>query len=146
MMEKRMAIPDPILIVEDDPDDQYFLKNVFKDMGVTADLVFRENGIEALDYLSTTKRKTFIILCDINMPVMDGLELRKTINQNEKLRKKSIPFVYMSTAARKSDVEQAYDLTVQGFFVKEAQLSEMEKTLSLILGYWLRCKHPNSVK
>jgi CheY-like chemotaxis protein len=144
-MEKRMFIDDPIVIVEDDADDQYFIRAICEKLGVTAELLFFEHGLQALNYLQTTKAKTFLILCDINMPVMNGIELRRKIQENIQLRKKSIPFVFLSTAARPKEVEEAYDLTVQGFFVKASQLADMEKSLELILQYWVNCKHPNSV-
>ncbi len=76
---------------------------------------------------------------------MNGLELRRKIQEDERIRKKSIPFVFLSTAARRKEVEEAYDLTVQGFFVKASQLSDMERALELILTYWQQCKHPNSL-
>lgn len=144
-MEKKLFIPDPVLIIEDDADDQYFIRTICDKLGVSGELIFFDDGLQALTYLQTTQSKTFLILCDINMPVMNGLELRRKIQEDENLRKKSIPFIFLSTAARPKEVEEAYDLTVQGFFVKASQLSEMEKTLDLLLNYWLRCKHPNSV-
>ena len=144
-MEKKLFIPDPIVVVEDDADDQYFIRTICEKLGVSTDIIFFDYGKKALHYLMTTERRTFLILCDINMPIMNGLELRRNIQENENLRKKSIPFVFLSTAARPKEVGEDYDLTVQGFFVKASQLSEMEKTLELILDYWLKCKHPNSV-
>jgi CheY-like chemotaxis protein len=146
MEKKRMLIDDPIVIVEDDADDQYFIRTICEKLGVTAELRFFEDGLSALTYLENTTSKTFLILCDINMPVMNGLELRRKIQENIHLRRKSIPFVFLSTAARPKEVEEAYDLTVQGFFLKASQLGEMEKSLELILQYWMDCKHPNSVK
>ncbi len=145
-MENKLLITDPIVIVEDDVDDQYFIRTICEKLGITAKLVFFEDGLRALQYLESTQEKTFLILCDINMPVMNGIELRRKIQENTLLRQKSIPFVFLSTAARQKEVEEAYDLTVQGFFVKASQLTEMEKSLELILEYWLKCKHPNSFK
>ena len=144
-MEKRLFIADPIVIVEDDADDQYFIKTICEKLGVTSDLLFFDDGSKALEYLLTTTRKTFLILCDINMPIMNGLELRRKIQESPILKKKAIPFVFLSTAARAKEVEEAYDLTVQGFFLKASQLSDMEKTLELIFKYWQSCKHPNTV-
>jgi CheY-like chemotaxis protein len=144
-MENRMYIDHPIVIVEDDADDQYFIRTICEKLGVTAELLFFDDGLSALNYLQQTKSKTFLILCDINMPVMNGLELRKKIQEDAQLRRQSIPFVFLSTAARPKEVMEAYDLTVQGFFVKASQLAEMEKSLELIFRYWMNCKHPNSV-
>jgi CheY-like chemotaxis protein len=145
-MDKKLMIEDPIVIVEDDADDQYFIRTICEKLGVTAELLFFDNGQRALTYLETTTSRTFLILCDINMPIMNGLELRRKIQENTRLRRKSIPFVFLSTAARQKEVEEAYDLTVQGFFVKAPHLSDMEKSIELILRYWLDCKHPNSLK
>jgi CheY-like chemotaxis protein len=145
-MLQKAFVTEPILIVEDDLDDQFLLKKVFERIGVESDLVFFPNGKEALDYLKTSGKETFMILCDINMPVMNGLELRERINKDEELRRKSIPFIFLSTAARPIDVCTAFELSVQGFFVKESTLLEMEESLRTIFMYWARCKHPNSVK
>jgi CheY-like chemotaxis protein len=144
-MEKKLFIPDPIVVVEDDADDQYFIKTICEKLGVTSDLIFFEDGQKALEYLKTTTRKTFLILCDINMPIMNGLELRKKIQEDPQLKQKAIPFVFLSTAARAKEVQEAYNLTVQGFFVKASQLTDMENALELILSYWKSCKHPNSI-
>lgn len=141
-----MLIDDPIVIVEDDADDQYFIRSICEKLGVTAELIFFDDGLSALNYLQATTTKTFLILCDINMPVMNGIELRRKIQEDPHLREKSIPFVFLSTAARPKEVQEAYHLTVQGFFVKASQLSEMERSLELILRYWMDCKHPNSIK
>jgi CheY-like chemotaxis protein len=135
---------DPILVVEDDPDDQHLLRQICKRLGVRNELIFCENGIQALEYLRTTSNKTFVILCDINMPLMDGLELKDKINQDVNLRQKNIPFIVLSTAATTSQVNRAYNLNVQGFFSKGTSFIEFEKDLGIILQYWTRCKAFNS--
>jgi CheY-like chemotaxis protein len=142
MMHKSIAT-EPILIVEDDIDDQFLLRKVLERLHVESELLFFANGREAWEYLKRTTRTPFMILCDINMPVMNGLELRAKINEDEEIRKKSIPFILLSTAARERDVALAFDLSVQGFFVKESTLNEMEDSLRTIIYYWDRCRHPN---
>lgn len=136
----------PIVIVEDDLDDQFLIRKVFERIGVTSELRFFNNGREALTYLQYTEDEIFLIISDINMPIMNGLELRNSINQDERLKSKSIPFVFLSTAARPADVRAAYDMTVQGFFLKEADLTSLEEVFKIMYLYWQRCKHPNSVK
>jgi CheY-like chemotaxis protein len=145
-MEQLIIPPNsPILIVEDDPDDQDILRSVCSEIGVEGHLLFFNNGNRVFDYLKTTTQKPLLILCDINMPLMDGIELLESISRDEYLKKKSIPFIFFSTAASPSQVRRAYELSVQGFFLKENSFEELKKTMHLILRYWLKCRHPNSV-
>lgn len=137
---------EPIIIVDDDLDDHTIFREIAERLNLTNQLLFFRNGTDVLPYLRTTQDKPFIIICDVNMPVMNGLDLRRAINNEEFLRKKSIPFVFFTTAASSGQVQEAYDLTVQGFFIKESSYLETEKTFKLILDYWNKCKHPNSVR
>jgi CheY-like chemotaxis protein len=135
---------DPIIIVDDDTDDHFIFKEIAQKLKLTNEIKYFRTGHEVLQYLRTTTDRPFLIFCDINMPQMDGLALRREINQEEYLKKKSIPFVFFTTAASEHQIKEAYDLTVQGFFIKESSFIETEKTFRLILDYWERCKHPNS--
>jgi CheY-like chemotaxis protein len=137
-----MAIKGPIVIVDDDDDDHYILKRVCEKLGITSPIIFFADGKQFLDYLKSTEDKPFIILCDVNMPVMNGLELKRRIDDDEVIRKKGIPFVFFSTSAMSSIVREAFQMSVQGFFIKAQSLDELEKTLSLIFEYWERCEHP----
>ena len=134
----------PIIIVEDDLDDQEIVKDILQSLKLSNTLLLFTDGTEALTYLETTHEQPFIILCDINLPKMNGLEFRLEINSNERLRKKSIPFIFFSTNASRDTVSKAYDLTVQGFFVKQHTLTELKDTLELIIKYWSHCRHPNN--
>ena len=91
---ERMSKQGPILIIEDDQDDQYLLEEVFSALNIKNELKFFENGHFALEYLQTTKDKPFIILSDVNLPGMSGPDLKRSINENDRLRRKSIPFVF----------------------------------------------------
>jgi CheY-like chemotaxis protein len=134
----------PIIIVDDDTDDHFILNEIADKIKLMNELIFFRNAGDVLTYLRTTLQKPFLIFCDINMPQMDGLELRRQIDSDELLRRKSIPFVFFTTAASKQQIAEAYELTVQGFFLKESNFSESEATFKLIIDYWSKCKHPNS--
>jgi CheY-like chemotaxis protein len=135
---------EPIIFLDDDTDDHFIFTEICKKIGVQNQLKFFKHGEDLLDYLKTTADKPFIIFCDINMPQMSGLKVRKNINDDKHLREKSIPFVFFSTAASPEQIKEAYNLTVQGFFIKEPTFVETEETFRLILKYWQKCKHPNS--
>ena len=140
-----MAKQGPIILVEDDVEDQLLIREALEMSGNTHELKIFGNGEQVIEYLMHTTDKPFIIVCDINMPRMDGLTLRERINETEYLRKKSIPFVFFSTTASKDSIEKAYELTVQGFFVKPSSFEDLTRTLSMIISYWNVCKHPNKI-
>jgi CheY-like chemotaxis protein len=135
---------EPLIIVDDDLDDQFLIRKVCEDLNVTKQMIFFDDGREVLKYLRTTTQKPFLILCDINMPVMNGLELRREINKDDFLRLKSIPFVFLSTAASPAQIKEAYLMGVQGFFIKATTIEKLETTLQLVFSYWGECRHPNS--
>lgn len=134
----------PIIIVEDDPDDQHMFQSIFETLNYPNNIRIFEDGIAALDYLLITKEQPFLILCDVNLPKMNGLELRARICENEYLHRKSIPFVFLSTSDNEDVVISAYNLTVQGFFVKRDNYQDMVNDLRMIYVYWATCKHPNT--
>lgn len=134
----------PIIIAEDDIDEREILIQAFNSMGVRNEIKFFDHGQLVLDYLSNTTDKPFIILCDINLPVMNGIELREAIDQNEILRRKSIPFIFLTTYSSPESVNKAYEMTVQGFFIKENTIQAIVQSLQCIVEYWSKCRHPNN--
>ncbi|MEZ0487328.1 response regulator [Fibrella aquatica] len=134
----------PIILIEDDEDDQFLLHRLLKELDVQNNIRYFANGQQALDYLTVTDEQPFIILCDMNMPVMSGLELRLRIDEDDALRKKAIPFIFLTTDASQQLVKGAYEATIQGFFKKEGGYSEAKEQLRWIIGYWSHCIHPNN--
>lgn len=134
----------PIVIVEDDEDDQMIMGEVISELEIPNKVKFFISGTEVLKYLVETKESPFLIISDINLPGMDGTSLRKAIVENEYLRKKSIPFVYLTTATTKEQVIIAYDMMVQGFFIKPNTVEEIRTLIKGIINYWRICMHPNN--
>jgi CheY-like chemotaxis protein len=135
---------EPIVIIDDDTDDHYIFDEVCTNLNLGNERKFFTSALAALEYLKSTSDQPFIIFCDMNMPKISGLDLRRTIDRDEELRRKSIPFIFFTTAASKRQINEAYDMAVQGFFLKESTFDETEKVLRLILEYWKKCKHPNA--
>ncbi len=134
----------PIIILEDDMDDQEIMREVLEDLQVPYRIDFYVQAKDLLDYLYTTKETPFLILSDVNLPTMNGLELRKIILENEYLRIKSVPFIFLSTSSDEFAIKEAYNLTVQGYFVKQCSIPDIKATLKLIINYWEQCEHINS--
>ena len=132
----------PIIIVEDDHDDQELLKEVFAELQIPNMLRFFNSCIDALQYLLTTIERPFLIISDINIPAMNGLQLKEKINENEILRRKNIPFIFLSTTSEKSIIEKAYDLFAQGYFIKPVKLADIKEMIIKIVDYWKISSRP----
>ncbi|MBC3789392.1 response regulator [Spirosoma utsteinense] len=133
----------PVMVIEDDPDDQYLLLEVFKKLGYTNEVLYFFDGQEALDYLKATNITPFLILSDVNMPRLDGFGLRDQIRIDAGLQLRCIPYLLFSTAVNQQMVINAYSLSAQGFFIKQNTMAELEETISIIMEYWRRCAAPN---
>ena len=132
-----------IVIIEDDPDDQQMLDDVFKSLRIPNKVTFFPDGAQVLDYLLQPDVFPFLILSDINLPVLNGFELRDRIFQNEEISKKCIPYVFFTTAADENSVVTAYALSAQGYFKKPHGYKELETTMKSIIEYWNLCYSPN---
>jgi len=133
----------PVIIIEDDPDDQDFLIEIFQKLNYQNKILFFFDGEEALEHINTTDDLPFLILSDINLPKLNGFELREKLRTDEKLSNKCIPYLFFSTAVNQKSVIDAYSQSVQGFFVKQNSMNELEKTITVIMEYWRRCAAPN---
>jgi len=133
-----------ILLVDDDKDDQQIITDIIRELNIPNEVIIFNNGNEAYEYLVTSSDQPFLILCDINMPVMGGIELRKNITDNKALRRKSIPFIFLTTTASPKAVKEAYEMSVQGFFEKRTQYNDFKKVIQLVYEYWQECNHPNN--
>lgn len=135
----------PIIFVDDDPDEHETFRAMLDSLKIKAALKCFIACDEAFKYLKTTEDSPSIIFCDINLPKKSGLEFKKDIDDDQQLRKKSIPFVFYTTSAKQKEIQTAYsELNIQGFFEKQNGIEETKNLLMLILQYWYHCKHPNT--
>jgi len=134
----------PIIVIEDDIDDQEILKEVFNDLQIPNVPRFFDSCVNALNYLLTTLEKPLLILSDINLPLMTGMELKHEINKNEFLKRKSIPFIFLSTASDNSIVSTAFDVQAQGFFVKPPTMASLKEIIMTIINYWKTSSLPGT--
>jgi DNA-binding NtrC family response regulator len=133
----------PILIIEDDEDDRVILTMVFKELNYPNEIIFFPDGEKALLYLQDDTIFPFLILSDINLPRLNGFQLRKMIYTNDALSAKCIPYLFFSTSVDKKAVFDAYTMSVQGFFVKPSSYEGLKNTIRKIVEYWQECYSPN---
>lgn len=131
-----------IIIIEDDHDDQEIMKLTLSDLGVGHEVVFFNDTQSALNYLANPNVIPLIIFSDINMPGMNGFQLRDNMQADETLRRKCTPFIFLTTGGENKHILEAYTKNVQGFFVKPSSVTEWNALFALILKYWTTSKKP----
>ncbi|MHC4487893.1 MAG: response regulator [Planctomycetota bacterium] len=132
----------PILLVEDDRVDVMTVERAFNDLKVTNRLVCTGNGEEALEYLKTeNNKKPCVILLDLNMPKMNGIEFLKIAKADETL--KSIPVVVLTTSKTARDVAESFELGAAGYMVKSVDYRKFVETVRTIDLYWTLSEIPN---
>ncbi|MFP5040907.1 response regulator [Parasediminibacterium sp. JCM 36343] len=136
----------PIIIIEDDIDDQEVLAEIFLELDYNNEIIYFGDGEKALDYLLKSDIEPFLILSDINMPKLNGIELREKVHTNEDLRLKCIPYLFFTTTAEQKYVVDAYSKSVQGFFIKPSSYEKLKRTIKIIVDYWVECESPNYIK
>ena len=134
----------PIIIIDDDKDDQEMYGESIKAIGIPNEVRFFDGAQQVLNYLLSTEEQPFIILSDLNMPGMTGLELKKYIQDDTYLCTKGIPFVFISTSADRVSVRRAHALSVQGYFEKPSNIDAVKDMLRKLFDYWELCRHINN--
>ena len=134
----------PVVIIEDDLDDQEFVAGIFKNLNYHNKIIFFRNGSQAFDFLSTTEEIPFIILSDVHMPYLNGFDLKNAIKTDCDAGIQCVPFLFFSTTSTRNILIDAYTGSTQGFFLKENSIAELEKTIKVIMEYWKRCVSPNN--
>jgi CheY-like chemotaxis protein len=137
-----------ILLVEDDEVDIKNVKRTFKKNKIFNPLSIARNGLEALDILRGNESAGIekpnpvpkIILLDLNMPKMGGLEFLQEIRQDTDLRKLSV-FV-MTTSDEESDKVAAYNLNVAGYILKPLSFESFVSAIAVLNHYWQLCERP----
>jgi CheY-like chemotaxis protein len=134
----------PILLVEDDKVDAMTLKRALKDLKVTNSLVHTTNGEEALAYLyDQVNEKPCVIILDLNMPKMNGVEFLKIAKADNNLRR--LPVVILTTSKDEWDRFQTFDLSVAGYIVKPADYKNFLEAIRTVQLYWTLSQLPEDI-
>ena len=132
----------PILLLEDDTVDAMTVKRALKDLKVINQLVHTGNGEEAIVYLKDENNiKPCVILLDLNMPKMNGIEFLKVIKADENLKR--IPAVVLTTSKDDQDRIQSYQLSVAGFIVKPVDYIKFVEAMKIVDLYWTLSELPD---
>jgi len=132
----------PILLVEDDTNDAMTIKRAFKELKITNELVHTIDGIEALEYLKDNeKKKPCLILLDLNMPKMNGMDFLKHAKSDDDL--KDISVVVLTTSGDPKDIDDTFNQNVAGYIVKPVDYQKFLEAVNAINKYWTLSELPN---
>ena len=130
-----------ILLAEDSPADAEMAIDALRDANLANPIVHVEDGVEALDYLLQRGAHAgredglpAVLLLDIKMPRMDGLEVLKHIRSHDKLKK--LPVVILSSSREESDLARSWDLGVNAYVVKPVDVDQFFRAVKMLGTFW----------
>lgn len=132
-----------IFLVEDNPDDEALMLRALKKNNIANDIVVAHDGAEAVDYLFATgeysardtEDQPQLILLDLKLPKLDGLEVLKRIRSDS--RTKYIPVVVLTTSKEQRDIVESYHLGANSFVQKPIDFNEFMEATRQLGTYWL---------
>jgi CheY-like chemotaxis protein len=131
----------PILLIEDDQVDTMVVRRALKELHVANRLEYVENGEEALDYLRDPAReRPCLILLDLNMPVMNGIEFLQAAKVDPELKR--MPVVVLTTSDEQKDKVESFELGVAGYMRKPVDYQQFVEIIRTIDAYWTISESP----
>jgi two-component system response regulator len=137
-----------ILLVEDDPNDIELTLRVFRKNPPGKPIVVVRDGVEALDFLRGTgshagrdaSQQPHVVLLDLNLPMLDGLEVLRRIRADERTRR--LPVVILTSSNEDGDKRAGYDLGANSYVRKPVDFQQFTEAVQQIGLYWLRINVP----
>ncbi len=135
-----------ILLVEDDKVDVMNVQRSFRQANITNPLYIANNGVDALDILKGSHADVNmpevrrLVLLDLNMPKMGGIELLQNIRKDPDLR--STPVIVLTTSNQEKDRIEAYNLNVAGYLLKPVTFGSFFELITTLNRYWTLCEIP----
>jgi CheY-like chemotaxis protein len=125
----------PLLLVEDNPDDAMILRRALGELGVAERLIHASSAEDALAFLhSAAGEKPALILLDLHLPGMDGVEFLRTVKSDPSFP--PLPVVVLTTSQERRDILQSFDLHAAGYIVKPLDYAATVEALKVIQDYW----------
>lgn len=135
-----------ILIVDDNPKDVELAISALAEKNLANEVIVAEDGVEALDYLnkrgkfSNVKGNPAVIMLDIKMPLMNGIELLKHIRSNPKFR--LIPVIMVTSSREERDLIESYNLGANSYVVKPVDIVQFIDAIKVLGQYWAVINEP----
>lgn len=132
----------PIIIIEDSVDDQEMLRVAFNKINCTNEVIFFIESEKAYEWIKNSEVQAFLIISDINIPGLSGIELRDRLHADPVIKMKCIPFIFLTTSRASNPLMAAYSNSAQGFFFKPMEISSLANMLTAIIEYWKLSESP----
>ena len=141
-----------ILLVEDNMDDIELARRAFQKVNINNNMVVTQDGAETIDYLNgkgkyqgrNTEDLPRIILLDLKMPKVHGLEVLKYVRENQQT--KYIPVIILTSSQDKKDVIRSYELGANSYIVKPIDFLKFSQVVQQIVIYWLTLNEQPTLK
>jgi CheY-like chemotaxis protein len=140
-----------VLLVEDEPNDIFFMKLAFEEVGILNPLQVVNNGKDAMNYLGGegeyADREKFpmpcIVLLDLNLPWVMGLDVLKWVREQSGM--KTLVVIILSSSQLAPDIERAYQLGANAYLVKPSTPPELRELVAGVKQFWLKLNHGPAV-
>jgi len=142
-----------ILLVEDNPDDVELTRRAFQKNNIRTNLIVTRDGAETIEYISAKVKHMgdegshelpYLVLLDLKMPKVHGLEVLKEIRGNE--RTKFIPVVILTSSQDMKDIKRAYQFGANSYIVKPVDFLKFIEAVQQIARYWLTLNEQPSIQ
>ena len=126
----------PVFVVDSDIDDKQLIEEAWQELGLVNKLCFFNNAEDVIREIESGTEVPFLIISEMNLPKISGLELKQYLLKHQFTNFKSIPFVFITDMPSQAQVEQAYHLCTNGLFKKPDSFSKLKQLLFDIVKYW----------
>ena len=140
---------EPILYVEDTPDDVFLMQRAFKKIAPDVDMRVITNGQEAADFFDASRPKSAetaplsLVILDLNLPGRSGLEVLQTIRSKSRFPK--VPVILFSASNRQEDIDSCYLAGASAYVVKPSESEELRTLVKLIHDFWLKANRYSKI-
>lgn len=130
-----MAASRPILLVEDNPDDEQLTLRALRRSQVTSPIQVAHNGEEALSVLASMNPLPSVVLLDLKLPKIDGLEVLRRIRSDRRIH--HLPVVVLTSSNEERDVVESYNLGANSYVCKPIEIEQFTTTIGQLGLYWV---------
>lgn len=137
-----MKQPIRILLIEDNMMDAELTMRSLKKHPMVNDILHLKDGQEAIDYIEGGENQAQLILLDLNMPKVDGIEVLRKLKSTDQI--KAVPVVILTSSNQPVDIKSSYHTGANSFIVKPVKYNDFTRVIDELCHYWTKVNQPNN--